>query len=54
MVFSPMSAGVMELVDVLDSKSCERTLVSVRVRPPAIKKEPASTAGFFLPICVLD
>ena len=49
LVIFTMSAGVMELVDVLDSKSCGRTPVSVRVRPPAITslKNPAFSRFFF-------
>ena len=35
-VFVP--AGVMELVDVVDSKSTDGDIVPVRVRPPAPKK----------------
>ena len=58
MVFSSMSAGVMELVDELDSKSCERTLVSVRVRPPANhfskKKNPALSRFFFAYYSLID
>ena len=33
-----VSAGVMELVDVVDSKSTDGDIVPVRVRPPAPKK----------------
>ena len=33
-------AGVMELVDVVDSKSTDGDIVPVRVRPPAPEKAP--------------
>ena len=40
-------AGVMELVDVVDSKSTDGDIVPVRVRPPAPKKEEALCLLFF-------
>ena len=44
-------AGVMELVDVVDSKSTDGDIVPVRVRPPAPKK--SAILGRGLPILLL-
>ena len=45
-VFVP--AGVMELVDVVDSKSTDGDIVPVRVRPPAPKiSRPFMGSGYF-------
>ena len=42
-------AGVMELVDVVDSKSTDGDIVPVRVRPPAPKKQiPVWVSAFLL------
>ena len=46
-------AGVMELADVLDSKSSGSDTVSVRPRPPAPNKNPLSKEGGFLFILVI-
>ena len=41
-------AGVMELVDVVDSKSTDGDIVPVRVRPPAPKiSRPQTGLGYF-------
>ena len=40
-----LHAGVMELADVLDSKSCGSDTVSVRPRPPAPKKNDQPRVG---------
>lgn len=40
-------AGVVKLVDTIDSKSIERKLVSVQVRSPVLKA-PALLSGGFL------
>ena len=44
-------AGVMELVDVLDSKSCGSDTVSVRPRSPAPTKNPYFLSADFLFLC---
>ena len=41
-------AGVMELVDVVDSKSTDGDIVPVRVRPPAPKKQIPRWVSAFL------
>ena len=41
-------AGVMELVDVVDSKSTDGDIVPVRVRPPAPKKQIPKWVSAFL------
>ncbi len=41
-------AGVMELVDVVDSKSTDGDIVPVRVRPPAPSKKTTRLGGLFL------
>ena len=47
--FVENNAGVMELADVLDSKSSGSDTVSVRPRSPAPKKEEGFTPSSFLP-----
>ena len=46
-ILSPLYAGVMELADVLDSKSSGSDTVRVRPPPPAPKKQPAFAGCFF-------
>ena len=45
-------AGVMELVDVVDSKSTAGDSVPVRVRPPAPKRLLPFRAAAFLQFCI--